>query len=191
MGEQGKVLAQWSRPEGHDGFPWPMEYKAFGGLHFIQGNPAPYFSLQLEGRKLPSRRVEIGGAAHAEILEAAPHLADLAALHLSDVDGVPMHAAANGFYWYAGAIGGAGERYHGGNGSSAKSPDECAAIFAKYVRISAEEAAALIARRMNKAQMAEWVETQRGRWKAEAQACIARHGLEVFGDAWTAPEGEG
>lgn len=38
------------------------------------------------------------GACHAEILRAFPKLALIVALHLSDPDGVPMHAVANGRY---------------------------------------------------------------------------------------------
>jgi hypothetical protein len=29
-----------------------------------------------------------------------------------------------------------------------------------------------------------FVDTQRPRWKAEAEACIAKHNLRVFGDEW-------
>ena len=54
-------------------------------LHKI-GNQKPYFSLTC-------------GAIHKEILEAFPQLEDAAALHLSDIDGKPMHSFENGKYW--------------------------------------------------------------------------------------------
>jgi hypothetical protein len=94
-----------------------------GGLHYIRGNSAPYFSLTatLYETRTDSRgraRTEdvAGGCMHEEILQHRPDLADLAALHLSDIDGKPMHAEANGWYDLAGTVPGAfGERYHAGN----------------------------------------------------------------------------
>lgn len=81
----------------------------------------------------------VGGA------ETWPELVPLIALHLSDDDGQPSHVAANGWYWMAGALGGMGERYHGGSGDqySAKSPIDCLTIFADYVRISMADAVRL------------------------------------------------
>jgi len=45
------------------------------------------------------------GCIHDEILESRPDLKFLINLHLSDLDGVPMHAEENGFYWLAKAAG--------------------------------------------------------------------------------------
>lgn len=42
------------------------------------------------------------GCLHDQILAAAPELAPLVAVHLSDLNGVPMHAVANGWYFYSG-----------------------------------------------------------------------------------------
>lgn len=66
------------------------------------GNERPYFSLTGEERNLRKRgdnQVEAGGCIHDEIVEQWPHLAPLAAIHLSDDRGVPMHAVGNGLYW--------------------------------------------------------------------------------------------
>ena len=65
-------------------------------LHKI-GNQKPYFSLT--GRVVENGRESICGAIHKEILEAFPELEDAAALHLSDIDGKPMHSFENGKYW--------------------------------------------------------------------------------------------
>lgn len=67
---------------------------AKGGLNMIRGNGRPYFSLTCD---IYERGRDVGGgAAHELILKLFPHLKPLADLHLSDIDGVPMHAAENG-----------------------------------------------------------------------------------------------
>lgn len=48
------------------------------------------------------REMDAGGCMHDEILKFAPELAPLVAVHLADPDGVPMHAVANGWYFYSG-----------------------------------------------------------------------------------------
>jgi hypothetical protein len=72
---------------------------------------------------------QVGGCIHEELLKAFPQLAPLVALRLSDLDGVPMHAEANGFYWLAGNLGGLGEQHHGRTrlqevGHKARCPDQ-------------------------------------------------------------------
>lgn len=57
-----------------------------------------YFSITADGY----RRC---GCLHDEILELRPDLKCFVDLHLSDLDGVPMHAEANGWYWLAKAAG--------------------------------------------------------------------------------------
>jgi hypothetical protein len=61
------------------------------------GDQKPYFSLT--GRVVENGRESVSGAIHKEILEAFPQLEDAAALHLSDMDGKPMHSFENGKYW--------------------------------------------------------------------------------------------
>jgi hypothetical protein len=65
-------------------------------LHKI-GNQLPYFSLT--GRIVKHGHETTSGAIHKEILEAFPQLEDAAALHLSDMNGKPMHSFENGKYW--------------------------------------------------------------------------------------------
>ena len=75
----------------------PLNYiEANAILHKI-GNQKPYFSLT--GRVVIKGRECYSGAIHDEILKAFPELEDLAALHLSDIDGKPMHSFENGKYW--------------------------------------------------------------------------------------------
>lgn len=171
-----------------------LVFKVEGGLNYLRGNRKPHFSITVTShRKGFPNQCWSGGADHEAILKHYPKFADIVALHLSDIDGVPMHAVENGWYWLAGALpGNAGEKYHGGQG---KPEDECLEILARHLRIS--NAAALMLRDMiAKASENEWgwihakqvfeahVENQYRRWKAEAEACIKAHDLKLFGDAW-------
>lgn len=167
--------------------------RALGGLHCIRGNSAPYFSLTWEVVHVRGHSSSIRecGAAHEKIVRLWPSLAPLAALHLSDENGEPMHAAANGYYWIAGVgvCGGLGERYHGGNGGGG---GDCADIAAKHFRVDVWEVAALCncvkveydrgGTAAAKAVVARFVEEQRPRWKREADEAIAKLGLRRFGD---------
>lgn len=172
--------------------------KAVGGLHYIRGNRLPYFSLTLDSN-------DHCGAGSDMIPIIWPDLAPLAALHLSDINGQPMHAESNGWYWMAGALGGARQQYHGGNGSPAKSPDECLRVFASLMRIDLDQAHAMRAELQaaplsmgpytrawtdapatsQRALLDEWVKGEAQRWKAEADAAIMQFDLQVYGDPWT------
>ena len=160
-----------------------------GGLHYLRGNAQPYFSLtcDLVRKGFPDQH-QGGGADHVLILKYFSRFADLAALHLCSMDGAPMHSAGNGWYWLAGACGGLGESYHGSTGSWAKTPQECVGVLARHLRISAEEAQFIVQQaregRYTKEDLARFVEAQRPRWKAEAEACISKHDLKIFGDAY-------
>lgn len=54
-------------------------------------------------RENTARDIDFGGADHDSILAAAPELAPIVAAHLADQAGTPMHAEANGWYFYSGA----------------------------------------------------------------------------------------
>lgn len=168
------------------------------GLHWIKGNRAPYFSITADGWE--NGRESFGGACHDIIAERAPGLADVIALHLSDMDGAPMHAEGNGLYWLGGIVGGfvGGSKYHGGSGSSAKTATQCAAIFADHARVTEAEAYS-IAGNLNRLYKSEggkaaaesefkrWTDGQRKRWKAEADALIRKYGLGIYGDIHKTP----
>jgi hypothetical protein len=187
-----------------------------GGLHYLKGNKAPYFSLTYERhRKGFPKHCWSGGAGHDLILKLFPRFADLAKLHLSDIDGEPMHALENGFYNLAGALGGLGQPYHVGNSkrhfpkaevdpakpwatTDYREPtrSEAMQIFADHLRVSLEEAREIAKRcaplgippEEIKQRLSSVVDELRPRWKAEAEACISNHGLKVYGDAWTPAE---
>jgi hypothetical protein len=170
--------------------------KAVGGLHFIRSNGLPYFTLTIVGHGE-------SGPAHEELVRCWPELQPLADMHLSDINGVPMHTEANGWYWLAGAAGPRfgsaidggrlGQKYHGACG---RTDAECLEIFARHVRISLADAKQLLGkiRRAHyvdpakaRLQFNDWILAQKPRWKAEADACIKALDLQVFGDRW-APE---
>lgn len=208
------------------GYRVPRVFRVEGGLHYIKGNSSPYFTLTYTAHRVGfPNQCESGGAGDDEILKHFPRFADLAALHLCDINGSPMHAVENGWYWLAGALGGAGQQYHGGNSKQnfpvtppadkpwqdteyrLPTPAECLAIFAKHCRCSIEEAQRIADRVRDVmagmeanfqrmigsdkkprdaalAVLREEMDAMRPRWKAEAEACIAKHGLRIYGDPW-------
>lgn len=143
----------------------PMVQIVHGGLHYIKGNSSPHFSLtSRHHRRGFPHQCQSGGCDHEDILKHFPRFADLAALHLSDMDGAPMHAEANGWYSLAAAMGGFGEQYHAGNSerhypkpegaprrgewdnTDYRKPtrSECLQIFTDHCRITLPEAQAIV-----------------------------------------------
>ena len=144
----------------------------------LNGNKHPYFSVTGEIR-IPKRSdCEACGCLHEEALQAWPAIKPIVDLHLANADdGRPMHAEANGWYWMAGALGGCGEQYHGGNSSTPKTEDECLAIFADHARVTVELATvlrdSLKSSTAPRAFFGAWIVEQSERWKVEAQAGLA------------------
>lgn len=176
-------------PEWSHRYVCTRDYPSFGkgcqirveaGLHYLRGNSLPYFGVTAAigtPRELHTGDYQAGGCCHEDILRVWPELAPVVALHLSDSEGQPMHAEADGWYWLAGYYGGAGETYRAGNGSSRKHAAACLQSWADHVRIPVETARALAdgwrceddwtaSRRW----CAQWLEAQRGRFTAEAEA---------------------
>lgn len=116
-----------------------------------------------------------GGCALEHILALRPDLAPFALLHLCDHNGLPMHCAANAFYWFAGfGPGLSTEKYHGG--SSAKTPDECRRIFAEHIHADNEQVQQIIDHQPRTELELRAVLEEMGfpeQWKAEADAAIA------------------
>jgi hypothetical protein len=85
-----------------------------------------------------------GGACHDEILALRPDLAPFVALHLSDLEGVPLHVLGNGFYWIDGIVNGEfGSEYHGSK-DGRNTPHDCYEIAKKHFRIDDAELDLLI-----------------------------------------------
>lgn len=174
-----------------------------GGLHYIKGNKLPYFSLTATEYDKRGRDVA-GGAMHDRIVKLFPRFRDLADMHLSDIRGVPMHAVENG--WYLARTGQHfGERWLPVNAglSPEKNAEQCQAGLAKLLRITWDEAEPLMAlgglwrdaMEANDASTPERVKDAKAafvglvkdmepRWKAEAEGCIQKFGLVVYGDPW-------
>ena len=183
-----------------DGYRVKRVLNVRGGLRFINSNKTPSFTITTDCYRLGfPRQCWSGGADHESIEKYWPgRFSDLIALHLSNIDGAPLHAEPNGWYNLAGYFNGAGERYHRGNsnarcvdGYRKPTSDECLALWAKFLRLPFNDAKKLadrIAAKWNnpdmKAEHARVIAEQRPRWRQEAIDCIARHKLTVFGDAW-------
>jgi hypothetical protein len=119
------------------------------------------------------------GCLHDTILAEFPELAKVVSLHLSDAQGAPMHAESNGFYWLAGAVGGLGEQYHGGNGTRPHTRGECVEILAKHLRLSITDARMLsediglmhkVSPSVARKAFTMFVDGERRRWRMEADA---------------------
>jgi hypothetical protein len=128
-------------------FPAPRGYKgqliATAQLYKLGGNQKPYFSVTCD-ISTPAERArgdgQAGGCMHEEIAKVWPAIKPVIDLHLSDDDGAPMHAAANGFYWLAKAAG-ISRKYE-----PEQSPEKCFSILLEHLRISAEEGEAIKAK---------------------------------------------
>jgi len=131
---------------------------ATAALVHLAGNAEPYYSLT--GEEWRSRRdltrhrstgSEAGlygcGAMHELIVQALPQLAAFARLHLATAEGVPMHAEANGWYWY--------ERSH--------------TTAAEYLRVAPEA----LPEGLTREQFAEYVAGLAPQWAAEAAEGLA------------------
>jgi hypothetical protein len=137
-------------------------------MHYLHGNPAPYFSVtcDIEHKRTPNGRwVEGGGgAAHETILDMFPKLDVVVPLHLCDPDGVPMHAIENGLF-------------HLGLTKHSEGPK--LDVVARHFRITEHDAYVLAAHLSHhndkRAALTRYVDQNfRARWKAEADAAIAR-----------------
>jgi hypothetical protein len=108
-------------------------------------------------RQRQGREPDGWGAIGEELVRYFPKIAPIAALHLSDPDGAPMHAEANGWYWYSS---------YDGKGTHAfpdKRPDY--EIACEYLRLPAGG----IPSPQNRRSFKELVDSQRERWADEAR----------------------
>ena len=119
-----------------------------------------------------------GGPAHEHILKLRPELAPFARLHLSNFEGMPMHAAANAFYWLAGFVPELSQtvKYNGGSGQSGRTPVDCRRIFAEHIRATDEQVNEIMSRLPRTAVELQIILEDMNfltRWKEEASAAIA------------------
>ena len=148
-------------------------------LHKI-GDQKPYFSLT--GRVVLNGRESVGGAIHKEILEAFPQLEDAAAMHLSDMDGKPLHSFENGKYW-AGFT-----KWENGNTKnlsqlwriSEKSAERLQydALNEQAQEIEVDTGEIVLEETLLK----EFHDRQLRRWKQEADNVIKKYTLEIIAD---------
>ena len=99
-----------------------------------------------------------GGAAHDTMIKILPELKKHIDLHLSDINGVPLHAVENGFYYL-------------------KNPNKYnVQVVADHFRISTSEASKLQKgvkkEELTKNDIILFVEQQKIRWKKEADNAI-------------------
>ena len=175
------------------------------GLQWLHGNAKPYFSVTVDGRDKHNRE-SFGGCCHDIVLKVRPDMADLVALHLSDIDGQPMHALENGFFHLTGGrpmepiVYSASENWNPGcilprmtwihdkrdvRPDYAKShwriTDDELQLVTQMLGIFYSPTAGFLSKHNAaeaKARVGVWVEAQRARWKAEADAAIAKHNIE-------------
>lgn len=112
------------------------------------------------------RYPDASGAMHEEILQFAPELAPLVSVHLADPNGVPMHAVANGWYFYSGAARG----YEESRNESWHNPEGLSDLErgARALNIPAADLPA----GMDKEQFAAFAESLRGRWAEQARVAL-------------------
>jgi hypothetical protein len=165
--QQAPILTVKILPAGTGGSKHAQILKVEGGLRYIKGNALLYFSLTYTQHRQGFPEQDYSGGCNPElILEHWPKFADLAALHLSGLDGAPMHAEANARYF--------AEK---GKQDTLQKHLRCADNSADHLLV--------LARAGDWAQFDADVNAMRPRWKQEALACIAKHGLVLYGDAWT------
>lgn len=146
-------------------------------LSWRRGNAKPYFSLTADGC---DRGSEFGGCCHEEILKHWPDLQPLVDLHLSDIDGVPMHVLENGFYHLGGTHWerpkyDVAARHFRISEKAARNPvkDLFGDSFSETAGFLSKGAA-----EKAKANLAQWVEAQKPRWLVEANNAIETFELE-------------
>ena len=97
-----EIMKEWQyhlvRERSIEGWGEGRRIKVTAGLHWLQGNQKPYFSVTANIYRPGESDIDACGCMHDEILKTWPDLAPVVAMHLSGPDGVPMHFEENGLY---------------------------------------------------------------------------------------------
>lgn len=130
---------------------------------------APYFSVTGEAYRITGRQgrppMLASGCIHDYIQQVTSRFDDVIALHLSDIDGTPMHAVENGLYWLG------QNKYQALDTEAAKRHFRCT---------DSEIIELLAAYKHGKQAYIDYIDKHlRPRWQQEAQAVIDKYGLEV------------
>jgi len=135
---------------------------------------APYFTVTADvwDTRYRAGDPDSCGQNHEIISAAFPHLRDIIALHMSNIDGVPMHAIENGWYYFT-DFDGRGISMYGGPTSSKWYELSPVQRAEDYLRAPAGYFDDV----RNKDEFVARIDELRPVWKAEADAAIARHGL--------------
>jgi hypothetical protein len=145
--------------------------RAVAELVHLDGNARPYFSVHRElwyatkawtGRQHQQRKPrdpDACGCMHDDVLAAFPELAPVVRVHLADDNGVPMHALANGWYFYSGKA----HENDPYNRFRGRTPHEVAATA---LNIEPDQ----LPQGLDYDQFAEFVESLRPVWRKQAEA---------------------
>lgn len=129
----------------------------------------PYFSITADlyekGKPLTDRNCIACGCLHEEILAVAPELKPFVDLHLSTLEGVPMHAVENGFYWLRKAAG-LPQEY-----APDQDAETCFSYLCGHLRVDLTEANKIIGEVVNK-----YID---GKAKIEISEPVTRKCLEI------------
>lgn len=172
------------------------------GLRWLKGNAKPYFSITASEFNSMGREIA-GGQQHELVENLWPgKYSDLIALHCSDIDGAPMYAFENGWYWakegkpevvqrllrcsdveldlamgYALAWRFASDARIAMIAKKAERDTDMTAHGESPIPDTANVPAMEAASRAAFRSFSALVDGMRPRWKAEAEAAMAKHGL--------------
>lgn len=142
-------------------------------LELIEGNARPYFALHGEEWKSAKHRrngwersgLIQAGAMGDELVAIFPELDVVNRLHLADDEGAPMHAEANGWYFYTGES----HEYERNSRYHSEPTDTPHGRAARTLRADESE----LPEGLDREGFHEFVESLRPRWLVEAQAARA------------------
>ena len=134
-------------------------------LYYIKGNKVPYFSItgeiwkSVNGKRI-GRDCIACGCIHEEIIKHFGNkYNDIINLHLSDINGGPMYAVENGWYWYQ------------------KDP----AKGFNYIRLPEHMKDYEITDKDSFIALVDYLKPE---YKKQADNCIAKYNLVITGDKW-------